>query len=209
MIRINLLGQARPKASRRAVPLGAMIQVVFLATSVVAAVGALWIHDVAISKDKDRTQEQIAKLQREKQRLENLKQQVEAFQKQKDFLQRRISVIEDLQRDRTGGQELLDMVANTVSRTDSLWLTSMTKKGNALDIVGTGASLNSVANFITQLKRSGYFQKIEIKESKQDDKQTGVVTFLFNLSAEIAPPQAARPAGSAGTPPPAPPPRKG
>src|SRR2546426_539050 len=90
MIRINLLGQARPKASRRAVPLGAMIQVVFLATSVVVAVGALWIHDVAISKDKDRTQDQIAKLQREKARLEVLKQQVEAFRKEKEFLQRRI-----------------------------------------------------------------------------------------------------------------------
>src|SRR6266849_5667247 len=102
MIRINLLGQARPKASRRAVPLGAMIQVVFLATSVVAALGALWIHDVAISKDKDRTQDQIAKLQREKQRLESLKQQVEAFQKQKDFLQRRISVIEEGQGDTHG-----------------------------------------------------------------------------------------------------------
>src|SRR5260370_9996182 len=194
MIRINLLGQARAKESRRAVALVAMIQVVFLATSVVAALGALWIRDVAISKDRDRTKEQIAKLQREKQRLETLKQQVEAFQKQKDFLQRRISVIEELQRDRTGGQELLDMVANTVSRTDSLWLTSMTKKGNALDIVGTVASLNSVANFITQLNRSAYFQKIEIKESNQDDKQTGVVTFLFNLSAELAPPHAARPA---------------
>ena len=99
MIRINLLGQARPKASRRAVPLGAMIQVVFLATSIVVALGALWIHDVAISKDKDRTQDQIAKLQREKARLEVLKQQVEAFRKEKEFLQRRISVIEELQRD--------------------------------------------------------------------------------------------------------------
>jgi Tfp pilus assembly protein PilN len=209
MIRINLLGQARPKAGRRPVPLGAMIQTVFLLFAIVAAVAALWIHDAAISRDVNKVQDQITKLQREKARLQTLKQQVEAFQKQREFLQRRIGVIEQLQRDRTGGQELLDMVATTVSRTDSLWLNSMTKKGSALDINGTGASLNSVANFISQLKRSGYFQKIEIKESKQDDRTTGVVTFLFTLSAEIAPPQPVKPATAAGPPTPPAPPRKG
>jgi Tfp pilus assembly protein PilN len=42
-----------------------------------------------------------------------------------------------------------------------------------------------VANFITALKRSGYFQKVEIKESKQDDKNTNVQVFLFSINAEI------------------------
>jgi hypothetical protein len=31
---------------------------------------------------------------------------------------------------------------------------------------------------------------VEIKESKQDEKNTGVQTFLFQISAEIGPPQA-------------------
>ena len=52
---------------------------------------------------------------------------------------------------------------------------------------GAAASINSVANFITALKRSGYFTKIEIKESKQDEKNTAVQTFLFSINAEIAP----------------------
>ncbi|MGB4784660.1 MAG: PilN domain-containing protein, partial [Candidatus Acidiferrum sp.] len=109
---------------------------------------------------------------------------------------------EQLQRDRTGGQELLDMVANTVSRTENLWLTEMTRKGNTLAMEGSSASINSVANFITSLKRSGYFQRVEIKETKQDDKNLGVQTFLFQISAEITPPPAvqARPASSAAPP---------
>ena len=81
------------------------------------------------------------------------------------------------------------MVANTVSRTENLWLTTMTRKGSNLSIEGSSASINAVANFITALKRSGYFQKVEIKETKQDDKNTGVQTFNFQLSAEITPPQ--------------------
>src|SRR5208283_4722857 len=91
------------------------------------------------------------------------------------------------QRDRTGGQELLDQVANTVSRAENLWLISMSKKGSAINLEGAAASLNSVANFITALKRSGYFQKVEIKESKQDDRNTTYQTFTFSISAEIAP----------------------
>jgi Tfp pilus assembly protein PilN len=125
--------------------------------------------------------------------------------------------IEQLQHDRMGGQELLDQVANTVSRAENLWLTSMTKKGSALTIEGASASINSVANFITALKRSGYFQKIEIKEAKQDDKNSAVQTFLFSINAEIAPsgPAAGTPqtkpanAPSPATPNPAAPAKKG
>jgi Tfp pilus assembly protein PilN len=156
----------------------------------------------------------IQQLQAQKTELEQIKLQVEAFDKQKVVLQQRVQTIEQLQRDRTGGQELLDEVANTVSRAENLWLTSMTKKGADLTLQGASASTNSVANFITALKRSGYFQKIEIKEAKQDDKTTGVQTFLFTINAEIAPsgpaagtPAQARPASAptpAMTTPPAP-----
>ena len=144
----------------------------------------------------------IKTLTAQKTELEQTKQQVEAFEKQKAILQQRVATIEQLQRDRTGGQELLDMVANTVSRTENLWLTDMTRKGNALSMDGAAASINSVANFITALKRSGYFQKVEILESKQDDKNLAVQTFNFQITAEIAPPQSAQ-ARQANTPTPA------
>jgi len=140
---------------------------------------------------------EIKRLTAQKTELEQTKQQVELFEKQKDLLQRRVSTIEQLQRDRTGGQELLDMVANTVSRTENLWLTEMVRKGSVLSMEGTSASVNAVANFITALKRSGYFQKVEIKEAKQDDKNTAVQSFGFQISAEITPPTAAKPASSA------------
>src|SRR5262249_58612287 len=112
--------------------------------------------------------------------------------------------IEKWQRDRTGGQELLDRVANTVSGPENLWLTNLTRKGNSLDIVGSSASVNAVANFITAMKRSGYFDKIEMTDTKEDAGKT-VQTFTFKLTAEInqnapqakavsAPTQAATPA---------------
>jgi type IV pilus assembly protein PilN len=186
MIRINLLGQTRPKTARRPVDTGAAMPVIFLgAGAVLGVLFLLYFYHSWQTRLNDENN-RIKQLTSQKTELEQIKLQVQAFEKQKQVLQQRVSTIEQLQKDRTGGQELLDQVANTVSRAENLWLTSMTKKGTDVTFEGAAASLNSVANFITALKRSGYFQKIEIKESKQDDKNVGVQTFVFTINAEIA-----------------------
>jgi len=198
MIRINLLGQIRPKAARRPVDTGAALPVVFIGAGLVLGALVLGFFYYTWQTQLNKENTEIKRLTAQKTDLEQTKLQVEAFEKQKIVLQQRVSTIEQLQRDRTGGQELLDMVANTVSRTENLWLTEMTRKGNTLSMEGSSASINAVANFITALKRSGYFQKVEIKESKQDEKNVAVQSFLFQISAEITPPPApqARPANT-------------
>ena len=187
MIRINLLGQMRPRAARRPVDTGAAMPLLFIGAAVLF--GGLILFYVYHSYETQLNGEnnRIKQLQAQKTELEQIKLQVESFEKQKQVLQQRVNTIEQLQRDRTGGQELLDEVANTVSRAENLWLTSMSKKGTVVTLDGSAASINSVANFITALKRSGYFQKIEIKDAKQDDRNAAVQTFLFTIDAEIAP----------------------
>ena len=187
MIRINLLGQTRPKAARRPVDTGAALPLVFVGAGLV--LGGLVLGYIYLSWQKQLSAEndRIKQLKAQKTELQQIKSQVEEFDRQKKTLQTRVDTIEKLQKDRTGGQELLDMEANTVARTENLWLTDMTRKGNTLTVLGASASLNSVANFITAMKRSGYFQKVEIKESKQDDRNVAVQTFTFELNAEIAP----------------------
>ena len=133
MIRINLLGRTRPKAARSAVPLEATLQLVFLAAALILGFGLLYIHYWQMDKEDKQLLAHIQKQMGEKARLEQIKQQVDNFEKQKAVLQQRISVIEELQRNRTGGQELLAAIANTVSRTDTLWLTSVDRKGEYID----------------------------------------------------------------------------
>lgn len=191
MIRINLLGQVRPKAARRPVDTGAALPLVFVGAGAAVGILALFLLYLSWQKQLNVENARIKQLQTQKADLEQIKQQVDTFEAQKKILTQRVQTIEQLQRDRTGGQELLDEIASTVSRTENLWLINMTRKGNTLSLDGASSSVNSVANFITALKRSGYFQKVEIKETKQDDKNTGIQTFLFQLSAEISPPQVA------------------
>ncbi len=185
MIRINLLGRARPKATRTAVPVEATLQYVFLFIALVFSLGALYLHYTLMERSNRVVLANIQQQTSEKARLEQLKGQVDNFEKQKAVLQQRISVIEKLQRDRTGGQELLDAIANTVGRTDTLWLTSVDRKGDSLTINGSAGSINAVANYITQLKRSGYFQNVEIKESHQDESSKTVELFTFVLTAQF------------------------
>ena len=204
MIRINLLGRTRPKATRTSVPLEATLQYVLLAIALVVSGGALYGHYLLLDRENTKVAAHIVKQKGEKARLEQLKAQVDNFEKQKAVLQTRIGVIETLQRNRTGGQELLDAIANTVSRTDTLWLISVERKGDELTINGAAGSINAVANYITQLKRSGYFQTVEIKESHQDDTNKAVEIFTFSLTAQFGLTQsaaAAPPATGAAAPP--------
>jgi len=191
MIRINLLGRTRPKAQRATVPIEATLQYVLLAIALAVSGGALWGHYILLDRENTKIAAHIQKQIGEKARLEQLKQQVDNFEKQRVILQQKIGVIEGLQRNRTGGQELLEAIANTVSRTDTLWLVSVDRKGDALTINGAAGSINAVANYITQLRRSGYFQSVEIKESHQDESNKTVQIFLFSLTAEFGLPQSA------------------
>jgi Tfp pilus assembly protein PilN len=169
MIRINLLGQSRPKATKQTVPLEATVQIIFLLVALGLAAIVLSVTYFQQKRELDQTNARIAALRAEKQSLQQVKQDV---------------------------------------RVDALWLTSLERKGDSLDIAGEAGSINAVANFITQLRRSGYFDKIEIKEAKEDDVVKSVQTYNFTMTAAIA--QSSNPDAqpqtkpAAATPPPQP-----
>jgi type IV pilus assembly protein PilN len=187
MIRINLLGQARPKAAKQAVPLEATVQILFACVAIGLAFVVLAVVYVSQKRQLDDTNKRIAALRAEKQSLQQIKLDVDRFESEKSVLQQRIDVIEQLQKNRSGAQDMLQMVANTVVRVDSLWLTSLDRKGDAIDLQGEAASINAVANFITELKKSGYFGQVEIKNAKENDLLPGVETYGFQMSVTVAP----------------------
>lgn len=197
MIRINLLGQPRPKARRAAVPAGATLPVLLLVVSLVLAGGFVYWELSQITGEIEKQQTRKGQLTTEKNRLIQVQLEVQQFEQQTQALEQQKAVIKELDRNRTGGQELLQVVADTVTKSEQLWLTSLIRKGGVLTMEGTATSINSVANFITELKRSGYFGNVEIKESRQDERNTAVTTFLFSLTADFVLPEAKAPAAPA------------
>jgi type IV pilus assembly protein PilN len=208
MIRINLLGQERPKASRGpAIPLESSLRLILFVASLLVAFVVLFAMYHQKQTELASIESRTSSLQSELVRLQQVKAQVEQYEQQKTILQQRIDVIETLQQNRSSAQQLLEMVAVTVEHSDQLWLTSLTRSGDSLDLEGEAATIDSVANFVTQMKRSGYFGNVEMKEAAENDIVKGAQTYAFKMSAQISP--ATKPANVSGTEPaPARPPGK-
>src|SRR5258708_9107683 len=132
MIRINLLGQARPRAGRRPVDTGAALPMAFIGIGVVVGLVVLAYFYHSLQTQLSDENNKIKTLTAQKTELHRIKQQVESFEKQKQVLQQRVTVIEQLPRARPAGQEPLDIVANTLSRTENLWLPPMTNTSNSI-----------------------------------------------------------------------------
>ncbi|HTQ86351.1 MAG TPA: PilN domain-containing protein [Candidatus Solibacter sp.] len=201
MIRINLLGQPRPKKTRAGgAPADASLTIVGLLLAVVLGFGALFLHYRQMHGELVKLKAQIQTQTAERTRLQGVKAEVERRQQEKAALKQRVDVIEQLQRNRSGGQELLDAVANTVNRVDALWMNGLKRSGNSLQMDGEADSLNAVASFITELKRSGYFDKVEISETKQDERHPSASSFIFKLTCDFTLPSS----GTGAQQPPAP-----
>jgi Tfp pilus assembly protein PilN len=199
MIRINLLGRPRPKVKRR-VAIAGTLQLVLFLVPVVVAVGVLVVQYVFIQGDIRSLQQQIEQKESEKRTMAQLEKEIKEYEEEQRRLQGRLDVIENLKRNQAGPVRLLEAVGNTVSLTETLWLTNLDEQADStIQFKGIAASVDAVANFITNLNRSGFFQNVEIKESVQKEKD-GMVNFEFTLTAKfvLPAPPAAPPAAGGG-----------
>jgi len=187
MIKINLLGRERPKVKRRVAITGAL-QLALFVVPVALALVALAGHWFILKGDIARLDQDIKTKQAEKAQMAQLEKEIKDFEARQAVVDARIKVIEDLKLNQAGPVKLLESIGETVSLTAQLWLTSMEEKGpNIIEFKGQAASIEAVANFMTNLRRSGYFENVEMKESAQKmQRQEGTSNFEFTLSAKFS-----------------------
>ena len=198
MIRVNLLGRPSPRVKRR-VAIAGTLQLVLFAIPVGLALLALGSEYYTTQRLIEELRANIQQKESEKRTLAQLQKEVAEYEAEVRRLQGRRDVIENLQRNQAGPVRLLEAVGNTVTLTDTLWLTSMEERSeNQIEFKGVADSVDAVANFITNLNRSGYFQNVEMKESVQKALREGVTSFEFTLTAKFSlptPPAAPTAAG--------------
>jgi Tfp pilus assembly protein PilN len=199
MIRINLSSLAPTKAkrggARRAVaaptpsisipgegPGSAVLILIFVILIVGGMAGsAYWAY-----LENKRLQAEYAKALAENQRLSEVKAKYEAQKRKADNLERRIKVIDQLKENQKGPAEVLNFVADTINKTDAVWLESMTDDGRNLTFIGMALSADAVADLMANLKKTGKFKSVEIKETAQDPNVKEVQAFKFELICEKA-----------------------
>jgi Tfp pilus assembly protein PilN len=195
MIRINLLGVPKKtshggRRASTAVMAGGgegsstvVLGLIFVGALVVLiGLAHMWVQ-----REHDKLEKDLQKAVMENQRLGDVKAKYEASKRKADLYERRVRVIDELKSAQSGPVDLLNLVADTINGTDAVWLETMTNDGKTLDFVGMALSPNSVADLMANLRKTGAFKTVEIKETAQDSGVKEVQAFKFELICEMNP----------------------
>jgi Tfp pilus assembly protein PilN len=181
MIKINLLGVARPTAAAAvgAPPTVARQALIFagallVCLLVVGFIYKFWSNAVTkLEADKKREQAEAA-------RLAAIQAENQTYLQRRKELEQRINTIQMLQNSRVGPVEVMNALGATVNRTNDLYLLTLTNEGGRMVIRGQSDSVQSIANFISALKQSGTFDDVQLRQYFQDD-QANRASYKFNL----------------------------
>jgi type IV pilus assembly protein PilN len=193
MIRINLLGGAKPKGKKGpAISMpsfefgnlgGPMIQVAGVLLIAVAINAGYWYQ---LDREKKSIEVKARVAEQKNRELADIKAKYLERQKQADSYKRRVDVIDQLRANQTGPVNLLSTIGDTINSTEAVWLNSMQDQGANVAIDGMALSSDAVANLISNLQKTGFFRNIEIKETTQDSSVKDMQAFQFTLTCEKA-----------------------
>jgi Tfp pilus assembly protein PilN len=194
MIRINLSSLAPAKTKRggkrAAAPTLSMpgegpSVVVMLLIAVLVTGGICYFFQYQVNQKTAQLDKEWKQAMAENQRLAEVKAKYEASRKKADVFERRVHVIDELKQNQKGPVDVLNLVADTVNKTDAVWLNSMTSDGRSLDFIGMALSADAVADLMSNLRKTGAFKTVEIKETSQDASVKELQAFKFELVCEI------------------------
>jgi type IV pilus assembly protein PilN len=184
MIRVNLLATDRPAQKKsKAAPAapGAVQLYLFLAIFAGGAAvlcGLLWFYITGQISELDK---KTTTARARQAALQAIKKQVDEFQAKKKTLEDKVNLIERLRAEQSGPVHMLDELSKALP--DFVWLTGMDQNGANLVIRGQTTGLTSVADFISNLQRSGWFPSVELRTTTEAES---LVT--FELGATFADP---------------------
>ena len=176
MIKINLL--LRKKEKR----IGMRKEIVVALVSILLFVILLAFVHWQKMNEKDRMAKEIAKTRQE---ITDYQAQIAEAKKAKEeqqALQEKLDVINALRKEKSSSAKVLDEVSSL--KPEKMWLESFKKDGSRLGIEGIALDDETVANFMTNLRKSKLFKNIDLIVSEQSE-QSKIKLKKFTLSCEI------------------------
>ena len=182
MLEINLLPvrEARRKADLRQY----MMQLFLMVLLVVGGIGL--VHS-RIGDQVERAQARVKQMQHDIDQFKPQLDQVAAFKKRKGELEKKIDVIDGLDKARTGPVRVLNELSTRTP--DRLWLTSLSTKGNTISLQGQSLDNELVALFLRSLGDSEYFENVDLDSTKLGAQKGGLKLVTFRIRAEIVNPK--------------------
>ncbi len=190
MIKINLLGVAPPpiKAvtgppATKAFQALTFVGAVIVSFAIVGIIYKIWSNQIADLEKKSK-QEKIRQTE-----LAMVKSQNERYQQHLKDLETRINTIQALQNSRVGPVEMMTALGNVINRTSDVYLYTVSPTADRLVLKGQSGTVESMANLLAYMKRSGYFDDVQLQQFYQDD-QHNRLTYKFTLDCLVKSPTA-------------------
>ncbi len=160
MIRINLLPF---RAARKKENIRRQVSIFILSVILVCVImgGIGWLKSQELSSLKERKQHVESELAT----YEETIKKIESLEKQIAEITKKLNVIKELERQKTGPVRLLDQVAMAVPK-DKLWLTGFVEKDGKLTLTGTAMDNETVSLFMTQLEKAELITDVGFKSAK-------------------------------------------
>ena len=172
MIRINLVRGKRKK--RRELNVGAA----WIALPLVALAGTLYFHTTVTGRIS-RLNADIVKANADIARLQKEIGEVEKFKARKAELQRKVDIISNLQKGRTGPVRHFDALSAAIP--EKCWIDTLGVKDEKVTISGIALNNYTIANFMTALGQTGRFRDVVLGAAEQTTV-AGVKLVKFNLT---------------------------
>jgi type IV pilus assembly protein PilN len=109
-------------------------------------------------KEEQQIKIELAGYKKTIERINNLEKKIAEIRKKLD-------VIKDLEKKKTGPVLLLDQIATAVPK-EKLWLTSLVEKKGKLTVNGTAMDNETVAVFMTNLENSELITAVDLKSTR-------------------------------------------
>jgi type IV pilus assembly protein PilN len=177
MIEINLLPvrEERRKADLQQ-------QGVLLLATVIGSMVLVGGYHAYLRSSVSSAQDGTRQLQRQIDAFGPQLKQVEGFRAAKAEIEQKLSVIEELDRSRSGPIRVLDELASHTP--ERVWLTKLETGASGVGIQGVSLDNELVALFLTALGESPYFEDVELEETELLE-QEGLKLNEFRLRARL------------------------
>ena len=177
MIKINLL-QVRKGAKK----IGVRKEIIFLVGSLLLLFVGLFLVQWKINNDKEGMLTQISNTQKEITYYKSLTTEVNKAKEAQRILQEKLNVINTLRKEKASPARVLDELS--IDKPDKIHFESLKKDGSKLGIEGIALDDETVANFMTNLRKSKLFKNIDLIVSEQTE-QNKIKLKKFILSCDI------------------------
>lgn len=172
MIRINLVRGKRKK--RRELSVGSL----WIAFPLVVLAGTLYFHTTVTGKIS-RLDAGIVKANAEIVRLKKEIGEVEKFKARKVELQKKVDIISNLQKGRTGPVRYFEALSAAIP--EKCWIETLGVKDGKVTLSGVALNNYTIANFMTALGQTGRFRDVVLGAAEQATV-AGVKLVKFNLT---------------------------